>query len=63
MKEHYEMCKRAGDIPGALTALDGFLESYRAYREDRMAGNEELDEIFGPFEDNLLFYVMQQGEL
>ena len=57
------MCKRAGDIPGSLTALDEFLEYYRTYRDERMAGNEELDEHFGPFEDNLLFFVMQQAEL
>ena len=63
LKEHFEMCKRAGDVAGALVALDGFLEYYRPYREERMAGNEELDEVFGPFEDSLLFYVMQQSEL
>ena len=57
------MCKRAGDVAGALVALEGFLEYYRPYREERMAGNEELDEVFGPFEDSLLFFVMQKSEL
>ena len=63
LKEHFEMCKRAGNGVAALTALEDFIVHYRAYRAERMAGNEELDETFGPFDDNLLIFMMQQAEL
>ena len=57
------MCKRAGNGEAALTALEDFIVYYKAYRAERMAGNEELDETFGPFDDNLLIFMMQQAEL